>query len=294
MNPDTSVTFLRFTDLPLGYYLVDSSIGALCGLTTTNTHAELQAKNHIPSLDKQVQEDSTGQWGAGDTADIGQVIHYRTTINVAAGAENFVLHDKMSTGLTFDKIVKIEHVIPGTDSTHEVPSTDYTVVTTGLSDACTFEVRFTPEFCEKLSANDKVIIYYDAMLNRNAVIAGDGNANDSWLQYGDQNYTTHDATTTKTYRFDIVKTESQNFLIDGATFRIYDAETGGNEVAVVPLMQADNTTPVLDDKGNPMYRRARADETGVDILVKDGKVTIIGFDNGTYYLEEVAAPAGYN
>jgi len=28
--------------------------------------------------------------------------------------------------------------------------------------------------------------------------------------------------------------------------------------------------------------------------VKDGKVTVVGFDNGVYYLEETVAPAGYN
>ena len=42
------------------------------------------------------------------------------------------------------------------------------------------------------------------------------------------------------------------------------------------------------------YRRAGAGEEGVNIVVKDGKVRIIGFDNGTYYLEEVVTPAGYN
>ena len=32
----------------------------------------------------------------------------------------------------------------------------------------------------------------------------------------------------------------------------------------------------------------------MEIVVTGGKVTIHGFDNGTYYLEETAAPAGYN
>jgi LPXTG-motif cell wall-anchored protein len=122
----------------------------------------------------------------------------------------------------------------------------------------------------------------------------DGNTNESWMEYGEKHFTTHDTTKTYTFSFDLVKTDASNKLITGATFKIYDAETGGNEIKVVPLLAADDETPVLDDDGNPMYRRARADEEGVDILVTDGKVTIIGFDNGTYYLEEVAAPAGYN
>ena len=59
-------------------------------------------------------------------------------------------------------------------------------------------------------------------------------------------------------------------------------------------MESDDVTPRVDENGNPMYRRARADETGVEIEVKDGKVTIVGFDNGVYYLEETVAPEGYN
>ena len=50
---------------------------------------------------------------------------------------------------------------------------------------------------------------------------------------------------------------------------------------------------VLMDDG-VTYRRARADETGVEIEVQNGQVTVVGFDNGTYYLEETAAPSGYN
>ena len=42
------------------------------------------------------------------------------------------------------------------------------------------------------------------------------------------------------------------------------------------------------------YRSAREDETGVSIVVKDGMVRVVGLDNGTYYLEETIAPAGYN
>ena len=273
-----------FSNLELGYYLIDSTMGALCGLTTTNPNASINAKNGIPTVDKQVQEDSTLNWGDKNTADIGQTINFRTTINVHAGAENYVLHDKMSSGLTFQNVTEIRHVIPGTtDETGTlVPAEYYEVVTTGLTDGCTFEVRFTQEFCDHLETNDKVIVYYSAMLNRNALVAAN-NGNESWLSYGEDNHVTNeDSTETYSFAIDIVKTDSQNNLIDGAEFKIYDAATGGNEVAVV----------LMDD--GVTYRRARADETGVSIVVKDGQVRIVGFDNGTYYLEETVSPQGYN
>ncbi len=271
----------KFSDLSLGYYLVDSSVGALCGLTTTNPDASINAKNGKPTIDKQVQEDSTENWADQNNADIGQTVNFRTTINVHAGAENYILHDKMSAGLTFQTITKIEHIQPGI-GTHEVSAEKYAVVTEDLTDDCTFEVRFTSEFCEELEANDKVIVYYSAMLNRNAIVATDGNPNEAWLDYGEENETTHDVTKTYTFGFDIVKTDSQNSLIDGAGFRIYDALTGGNEIKVV----------LMDD--GVTYRRARTDEDGVEIIVKDGKVRVVGFDNGQYYLEETTVPSGYN
>ena len=288
-----------FSDLALGYYLVDSTAGALCGLTTTDPDAAINAKNGVPTIDKQVQEDLTGMWGDVNTADIGQIVNFMTIIHAAPGAQNYVLHDTMSDGLTFVQdtandrgVTQVVHINSLGVETVLTPGTDYTV--DPAHDGCTFAVVFSDAFVATLKANDRIITYYNAMLNRHAIIAGDGNSNESWLEYGEDHYTTHDQTKTYTFSIDIVKTDSSNKLIDGAKFKIYDAATDGNEIKVVPLMEADDVTPVVDANDNPVYRRARADEEGVEIEVIDGKVTVVGFDNGVYYLEETAAPAGYN
>ncbi len=280
----------KFINLPLGYYLVDTNVGALCGLTTTNPNASVNPKNGRPTSEKQVLEDGDNQWTTANTADIGQDVEFRVTVQVQAGAQNFVLHDDMAEGLTFKSVTSIQHISPDnpehTDET--VDESAYSVVTEGLEEGCTFEVRFTEEFCEHLEANDKIIVHYTAMLNRNAVIDGEGNPNTAWLTYGENEEgeepfaTAKTTTITKTFAFDIVKTNDQNDLIDGAEFRVYDAPEGGNEVAVV----------LMDD--GLSYRRARADEEGVNIVVTDGLMKVEGFDNGTYYLEEKVAPDGYN
>lgn len=272
----------KFEGLELGYYLIDSSVGALCGLTTTNPNASINAKNGIPTISKQVKEDSTDQWDTINTADIGQTVEYRVTINVHAGAENYVLHDKMSEGITYKEVLKIEHIATSENITTEVPEEYYTVKTEGFTDDCDFEVYFTKDFCEHLVKNDKVVVYYSGMLNRNAIVSGTGNENTAVLDFGEGKQSNESSVHTKTFGIDIVKTDSQNKLINGAEFKIYDAETAGNEVAVV----------LMDD--GETYRRARADEPGVSIVVEDGQVRVVGFDNGTYYLEETETPDGYN
>ena len=272
----------KFSGLELGYYLVDSTVGALCGLTTTNPDAAINAKNGIPTIDKQVQEDSTLQWGDVATSDIGQIVNFRVTVNVHAGAENYVLHDNMADGLTFQEVTEIQHIVPGT-GTHTVETDKYTVKTEELEhEDCDFEIVFSKEICDELETNDKLIIYYTVMLNRDADIAGDGNKNTAWLTFGEGNTSNEDEITVYTFGIDVVKTDSANKLISGAEFKIYDAPVGGNEVAVV-----------LTDDGTG-YRRAREDEIGVSIVVNDGMVRIDGLDNGTYYLEETVAPDGYN
>lgn len=91
-----------FEDLKLGYYLVDTTAGSLCSLDTTNPRVEMYEKNEIPPVDKQVQEDSNEHWGEENTAQIGDTVNFRTTITIKPGAQNYVLHDKMSEGLTLD------------------------------------------------------------------------------------------------------------------------------------------------------------------------------------------------
>ena len=67
--------------------------------------------------------------------------------------------------------------------------------------------------------------------------------------------------------------------LDGAKFKLYDAETGGKEIPVVMVSTG-------------VYRVAVEGETGV--VIEAGAAQIFGLDAKTYYLEETEAPAGYN
>ena len=275
---------VAFSDLKLGYYLVDTTLGTLCSLDTTNPSVIMEEKNEVPTNVKTVQEDSTGNYGEKNDADIGQTVNFKSTITAQAGAENYVFHDKMSEGLTYTGMTGI--TLNGT----AVDASNYTVVTTGLTDGCTFEVRFTQAFCDTLKANDQIVISYTATLNEKAVIAGDGNPNTSKVSYGDSSNTkfTPDSQT-KTYTWDVdvfkytMNGETETALAD-AKFTLSKNSDGSNPIALV-------------SEGNNVYRVAKTGETGtVTEITTDatGKFTIKGLDADTYYLTETAAPAGYN
>ena len=279
-----TTTTVSFTGLDLGYYLVDTTLGTLCSLDTTNPDVVMEEKNEVPTNVKTVEEDSTGNYGEKNDADIGQTVNFKSTINAQAGAENYVFHDTMSDGLTYTGVTGI--TLNGT----AVDASNYTVVTEGLTDGCTFEVRFTQAFCDTLKANDQIVISYTAILNEKAVIAGDGNPNTSKLSYGDSSNTKYTPDSqTKTYTWDVdvfkytMNGETEKALA-GATFTLSKNADGSNPIARV-------------SEGNNVYRVAKTGETGtVTEITTDatGKFTIKGLDADTYYLTETAAPAGYN
>lgn len=279
---DAETTTVVFEGLSLGYYLLDSTVGTLCSLNTTDNTVTIQDKNEKPTTDKKVEEDSTGNYGENNDANIGQTVNYQTTITAQEGAKNYILHDKM-TGLDFIEVTGIT-----LDGVKVDAQNNYTVETENLGDDCTFEVVFTQAFCDTLKAGSKIVVSYSAVVNEDAVIAGAGNPNETHLSYGDNNDNETETSETRTYTFgfDLVKITEGKVLLTGAEFELYGSEKGTDKIALI-------------DKGNDVYRVATDEEKKADgfasAIIKAGKVTIEGLDGGTtYWLEETKAPDGYN
>lgn len=278
---------VTFTNLELGYYLLDTTLGTLCSLDTTNPDVTMEEKNEEPTIVKEVKEDSTGVYGESNTAQIGDKVEFKTTVHAKKGAENYVVHDEMSDGLTLDDN-SITVYVGSVSDANKLSADNYTVKTTEFRDDCNFELAFKQTYLDTLTKDTDLIITYSAILNEKAAIDGDSNTNTNTtkLDYGEGGYTEWDTTTTKTFKFDVVKTDSDNKLLSDAKFELYDAETNGNKINLV-------------DEGSGVYRVATNGEATKDgftsAVIEAGRATVTGLDaNTTYWLQETEAPKGYN
>jgi len=286
-DADGAVTF---ADVALGYYAIDTSLGTICALTNVDNTFEAHEKNEKPDIDKYVQEDSEMTnadegWGKVNDADIDQQVNYKSTVTVGLGATNYVMHDTMESGLTFNNDVAVK-LADGT----VVAAANYTVVYPA-TDGHTFDVQFKNDFIAGLAKGTQFTVYYSATLNENANIVTDGNDNTVYLSYGEDSTweTNEHKTTTYTWKMDVEK-----FTQDGGN-RINLAN------AVFMLLRTEGVkdsaikfTDVTKEGEIPTYM-VDAAGTITEIVTDDGgKFEIVGLDADTYYLHEEAAPAGYN
>lgn len=280
---DGTVT-AKFENIELGYYLVDSSLGTICSLDTTNENVNIEEKNGVPENTKLVQEDFDEKWYDHNDADIGQTVNFKSTITAQAGAQKYVFHDKMSAGLTFTGITDIKI---GQRVLEE--NNDYTVTVSTeenpLAEGYTFEVHFEQTFCNTLTKDDKIVISYTAVLNKNAVIAGEGNSNECYLSYGDDSQTTISKTITYTWDFEVLKFANNNKtnVLQGVKF---------------VLLNSDKSKAVSVINGKVTgWNKISGDNYGENSILEtgaDGKISIKGLDSDTYYLREIETLAGYN
>ncbi len=288
-HDDATETTVTFNNLDLGYYLVDSSVGALCSLNTTNPSTIIKEKNDVPSIKKLVSDAENGTFAQDSFANIGDTVYFKTTITAQPGAEKYILHDTMEKAFTFnEKSIVVKSVVKSGEVI--VESTNYDIyykkddatATNKAEDGCTFEIRFKQNYLDTLVKNQQIVVTYNATLNENATI-NVGDHNTAKLTYGD-NGSVEDKTTTSTSQMKVLKyTETTTNTLNGAKFKLFTQLTGGEALKFAPI-------------DNQNYRLTK-EATGQDEIetIKDGTFTLQGLKPGvTYWLEETEAPQGYN
>ena len=280
MDNGVPKTVIDVTSLGAGYFFVNTTVGTICLLdNVVSSNAAITDKNEDITVTKVIVEGNEEK--EENTAEIGDVIEFKTTITIPAGNENVVLHDTMEDGFTFNNDIEIEGL---TLNTH------YTVKTTGFTDECTFEIEFSDE--DWLKAEEKtVVVTYSATLNENAEVMTSSqslvtNDNSTKVTYGANQETAVDYTKTKTAQFVLYKVDkaTQNPLAE-AKFKLMQ----GNNV--VKLYKESNTVyRVIADTAT-----SNCDDTIISLAAAAHKITIKGLNTELdYHLVETVAPEGYN
>lgn len=275
--------------VPSGYYLikdknntVPDGQAATTYIVTVAGNVTITPKSDVPSFEKKLKDtnDTTGEtsdWQDAADWDMGDDVPFKLEGTVASNYASyktyyFAFHDVEEWGLTFNK----DSVKVYVDNT--AITSDYEVVTEGLADGCTFEVKFADlKQISAVKAGSKIRVEYTSTLNENAVPGKHGNVNKAKLQYsnnpndeqggenGPTGETPWDNVIVFTYKTVINKVDDKNQLLKGAEFTLSKKMKDGSTTTVAVVKDSEGTT-----------------------------FTFNGLDDGDYVLSETVTPAGYN
>ncbi|MFQ9707509.1 isopeptide-forming domain-containing fimbrial protein [Bifidobacterium dentium] len=275
--------------VPSGYYLikdknntVPDGQAATTYIVTVAGNVTITPKSDVPSFEKKLKDtnDTTGEtsdWQDSADWDINDAVPFKLEGTVASNYASyktyyFAFHDVEERGLTFNKN-SVKVYVDNTAIT-----SGYTVVTEGLADGCTFEVKFADlKQISAVKAGSKIRVEYTSKLNENAVIGEQGNVNKAKLQYsnnpndeqggenGPTGETPWDNVIVFTYKTVINKVDDENQPLKGAEFTLSKKMKNGTTTTVAVVKDSEGTT-----------------------------FTFNGLDDGDYVLTETKTPAGYN
>lgn len=290
-NAYATVASNATASVPAGYYLVkdqDPAEGTKLDAYTTyivkvvDQNVTVAPKSDVPSFEKKLKdsndtEGTLSDWQDAADWDMGDDVPFKLEGTVASNYADyktyyFAFHDVEERGLTFNK----DSVKVYVDNT--AITSGYTVVTEGLTDGCTFEVKFADlKQISAVKAGSKIRVEYTSKLNENAVIGEQGNVNKAKLQYsnnpndeqggenGPTGETPWDNVIVFTYKTVINKVDDKNQPLKGAEFTLSKKMKNGTTTTVAVVKNDEGTT-----------------------------FTFNGLDDGDYVLSETVTPAGYN
>ncbi len=293
----------EFTGLANGYYMVTSTLGAAVSIASTpsNPVQTIEEKNQGNTTDKEVKEDSTGEYGKENDAQIGDTIEFRSQVNIAKNSINVKYHDTMTKGLTWTGAANVK-VYSDVDLKTEVPAANYTVeegtAVDNKGNKETFVVSFDNTYVAGFSAATTLYIKYDAVLNDQAVVKT-GEINKATITWGNNGKSEEKTTETKTHSFQILKydgAKGKDSPLAGAKFILWSTKTtpdGKVEKEQLKLaVKKDNDLlyKVYYDAVPEGYKAAADNKI---VTVATDKITVEGVDSDKYLLEETDAPLGF-
>ncbi|WP_242324871.1 SpaA isopeptide-forming pilin-related protein [Faecalibaculum rodentium] len=290
--------------LDYGWYMADEegtdisgshAAASLLMVSTAAPSVQIKVKSDYPQLIKQIEEDDgTAGWNDIGDYQYGQAIPYRfeTTLPDVSGYETYLMrfHDRMDPALDFDPS-SVAVTMDKDGKQYRLSPQEFTITATPTADE-TFSVTI-PDIKaiadrEFGSYGQRVELTYSGVFNEGILDRQDqgkqGFENTVRLEFSNDpdssqtGFTPWDTVVCYTYRLNAVKHNENDVKLAGAKFRLYldkdcQTELGFAKHGDVYLPAADAQDIVTDDEGS--FR-------------------LDGLDQGTYWLREVQAPAGYH
>lgn len=312
----TTVNSGSTQNVPAGYYLIKDTDNSYDNQHDAYTQfivevagkVSFQPKTDYPTVEKKVQEnsktnDTTGDYGEkyNDVADysIGDAVHFKLIGSVPNMSQystyKYTFHDTLAKSLTAPAgtDVKVYMSSNKAGSDKQDVTSNFTVTVSGQEITVHTDNLKT---ITGISANKYILVEYSAVLNSNAAInkenvtgTDNGNINKVYLTYSNNprneseaGRTPEDTVIVFTYKIEATKVDGETKKgLEGVTFRIY--KMIGDE---------EWYAQVADGKLNGWVKTA--DNDCVLTSGEDGKFSLAGLDDGTYFIEEITPLPGYN
>lgn len=259
---------MKAEGLALGYYFVAGTSGTVCELVTAKD-VEIRDKNEVPQIEKTVDD-------ADLTVEVGQVLTYTITGKVPStkGYTEFTYQvtDTMTEGLTYNDDVKVT-----------IGGVEVTGVATKSGNGFVASINMM-DYQDKIDA--AVVITYTATVNEKAVVSN-VETNTATLKYSNDP-ANKDSFKESTDKVDVF---SFNIVINKYDSNNTDTKLAGAKFVLKNAEGKYYTYNTSTGKVEWVADKAQADEVTTNA---DGAAHFYGLAAGTYYLEETAAPAGYN
>ncbi|MCI6733099.1 MAG: isopeptide-forming domain-containing fimbrial protein [Lachnospiraceae bacterium] len=284
-------------NLANGYYYITTTTGTVVTITSTNPNATVDDKNAIPPVpDKTITgvgDGSLDSDGQKALAQVGTTVNFSVNIVKVKGAKNYVFHDTMDEGLSYnsDVAVKVGDAVITKSNTVNTAADNETFITeTATGDTLT--VTFDNDWLARLEDNTTITITYSATVTSDALSTDPAN-NTATLEYGNNSKTTGDTVDIYNAKFTVTKTDDKNQPLAGAGFVIAKtvadtsegAEAGATKTVYYKI--ANNIVTWVDNIEDATEYKTTTDNNG-------NTITFTGLADGTYTLIEKTVPEGYN
>lgn len=321
----TSADSSSLTGLDAGYWLfltdtagkptgesTDAFTSPVYAVIDGTSATTVKPKKSVPTVEKKILDDSKvrvgnvtdeTEWVDAADSQVGQKVNYKLTGTIADNyasydSYSYKFKDQLSDGLDFIDNSLSVYALNGNTYT-EIDSASYSVTKPSDSsrdlvvDFSASENGLKSAAAKNgetltINANTKIVVFYTAMLNSSAVIAGannmlNGNPNTVTLEYSNNPMVEGTGTSAP----DTVEDYTYGLQINKVDL--------GTEA---PLKNAEFTITTKGDEGNSTEKFVAADGTlsNDEVILKtgdDGAIRLTGLDAGTYTVTEKNAPKGY-